>query len=409
MRIDESTAKKALGCVDDDEVVRFTQGFVRINSVNPNLEPGSSERGAAEYLARAFQAAGLRSSTPEVAPDRPNFYGVLPGASETIGLGFFGHIDTVALTGMENPFSAEIVDGRIWGRGSSDQKGGVAAAALAMMALARLGIKLKKSVALWGVADEESEHRGAHHIMNSGWKAEACISTEPCDRTLVLGHKGTTPLKITFKGLAAHAMNPRNGISAIEKAAKTVLELDRMVFQKFMVPELGEEHMGTINFGVIRGGSAYNNVADMCELYLDRRTVYGETQERVLQEVQDLLARLEKEDPQFKATVEVDRPDWHWGPVKERGLLPVYTTSSEPVAQAVLKAYSYLNGGEVMKMVYVGGYTDMDFFVNSMKIPTVNFGPGEEPLCHTVWEALHVGQLKEAVRIYLLAALQLAA
>jgi succinyl-diaminopimelate desuccinylase len=276
-----------------------------------------------------------------------------------------------------------------------------------MLALARSGIKLKKSVALWGVADEESEHRGAHYIMNSGWKADACISTEPCDRTLVIGHKGTTPLKITFKGVAAHAFNPRNGISAIEKAAKTILELDRMSFKKFTVPELGEEFTGTINFGVIRGGTAYNNVADTCELFLDRRTVYGETQEGVLQEIRDLLARLAKEDPQFKATVEVDRPDWHWAPVKERGLLPVYTPSSEPVAQAVLKAYSYLNDGQAMPIVYVGGYMDMDFFVNSMKIPTVNFGPGEGAMAHTVREALHVEQLKEAVRIYVLAALQM--
>jgi acetylornithine deacetylase/succinyl-diaminopimelate desuccinylase-like protein len=407
MEIDESVAKKVLGYVDDDEVVRFTQGFVRINSVNPNLEPGSSEKGAAKYLAKAFKAAGMRTWMLDVAPGRPNFYGVLRGEAETIGLGYFGHIDSIALIGMENPFSGEIVDGRIWGRGSTDQKGGVAAAALAMLALARSGIKLKKSVALWGVADEESEHRGAHYIMNSGWKADACISTEPCDRTLVIGHKGTTPLKITFKGVAAHAFNPRNGISAIEKAAKTILELDRMSFKKFTVPELGEEFTGTINFGVIRGGTAYNNVADTCELFLDRRTVYGETQEGVLQEIRDLLARLAKEDPQFKATVEVDRPDWHWAPVKERGLLPVYTPSSEPVAQAVLKAYSYLNDGQAMPIVYVGGYMDMDFFVNSMKIPTVNFGPGEGAMAHTVREALHVEQLKEAVRIYVLAALQM--
>ena len=184
MQINEALARQALSYVDDNEVVRFTQDFIRINSVNPNLEPGSSERGAAEYLAKAFENVGMQASTPEVAPDRPNFYGVLRGASETIGLGFFGHIDSIALIGMQNPFSGEIIDGRIWGRGSTDQKGGVAGAALAMIALARSGIKLKRSVALWGVADEESEHRGAHYIMNSGWKAEACISTEPCERTL---------------------------------------------------------------------------------------------------------------------------------------------------------------------------------------------------------------------------------
>lgn len=401
-------ADKVLHCIDDDEVVRFMQQFVQVNSVNPNLDNAPGEQEAAAFLADACVRAGLQGSTPEVLPGRPNFYGVLPGESDEIGLAFFGHIDTVALMGMKDPFSGEIVDGHIWGRGSVDQKGGVAAAVQALLALARSGIRFKKSIAVWGVMDEESEHRGAHAIVNSGFRADFAISTEPSDRLLLLGHKGTTPLRIEVQGVPAHALNPHLGVNAINQAYKVVRELNQFRFKKFIIPELNQEVEGTLNIGVISGGTAYNIVADHCSLYLDRRTVPGETRSSCLQEIQEILDRLAQDDPTFKARVEVARPDWHWEPVKERGLNPVYTPASAPVAQAVQSAFSRLNGTPV-PLTFAAGYTDMDFFVNSLGIPTVDYGPGEAHHCHTVTEALRIDQLLETTRVYALAAVQLLA
>jgi acetylornithine deacetylase/succinyl-diaminopimelate desuccinylase len=408
-QINQKLAKKALGYINDNEVVRFAQEFVRINSVNPNLEPGSTEQEAAEFLANACKEVGIQTALHEIAPGRPNFYAVLPGESEQIGLAFFGHIDTIALIGMENPFSGKIVDGHIWGRGSVDQKGGVAASVQALIALARSGIPLKKSVAVWGVADEESEHRGAYAIAKSGWTADFAISTEPSERNLLVGNMGTTPLRISLKGVSAHGSNPWLGINAIEKAAAVIQELNNIKTKKFTIPELDIEVQGTYSIGVIKGGDAYNIVADECSIFLDRRTVPGETRQGCLEEIQQLFDKLAAQDPDFKAEVEVSRPDWHWEPIKQRGLEPVYTPVTSPVAQAVQAAFRELYGEE-MGVAFTHGYTDMDFFVNSMGIHTINYGPGDgNRYAHTVDEMLDINHLLEATRIYLLAALQIAA
>lgn len=407
-RYPQILTEEILAHIHDDEVIQFTQDLIRINSVNPNLGAGPGELEAAQFLAKACHQAGIKTSLQEIAPGRSNFYALLPGRTDQIGLAFFGHIDTIARIGMENPFSGEIVAGHIWGRGSVDQKGGLAASVQALIALARSGIPLEKSVAVWGVADEESEHRGAFAIAQSGWKADFAISTEPSQRQLLLGNMGTTPLRITLKGVSAHGSTPWLGVNAIERAVPVIQGLSEIKTKQFSLPELNSEVQGSYSIGVIEGGDAYNIVADECSIYLDRRTVPGETRQSCLDEIQLLLDNLASQDPHFKGRVEVSRPDWHWEPIIERGLEPAYTPVSSPVVQAVRTAFQELNGDE-LKLAFTSNYTDMDFFVNSLGIPTVNYGPGNgDRFSHTADEMLEIEQLLEATRIYLLTALQLA-
>jgi len=406
--MDLKIAEKALAQVDDKQVVRFTQDFVRINSINPNLESGSSESEAVDFLAAACREAGLQVSIEEVAPGRPNLYCVLPGEQDEIGLAFLGHSDTVAFFGMENALSGEILDGHIWGRGSVDMKGGVAASVQAMMALARARVRLRKGVAAWVVIDEESEHRGAYVLEEAGRRAEHCIVTEPSDMKLLLGCKGTAPIRVRLHGVLAHGSNPWLGVNAIEKASKVILALTELVPKKVMIPELDMEVQGSVNVGIIEGGTQYNNVADTCSIFLDRRMVPGETQASCVAEIQQILDRLAGEDPDFKAEVEISRPDWHWDPIKRRGLNPAYTPASSPVAEAVEAAHQRIHGQEVA-LGYTNGYMDMDFTVNELGIPTVNYGPGETKYAHTADEQLLIDHLLAATKVYVLAALQLAA
>jgi len=405
--MDQEAAQKALACLTDEAILRFTQDFIRINSVNPNLEAGSSEADAVDYLFRACREAGLPVTIEEVASGRPNFYCVLPGLEEGVGLALLGHTDTVPFLGMHNPLSGEIQDGYIWGRGGVDMKGGLAASVQALIALARSGVRLRKGVAVWAVIDEESEHRGAYALEQGKFQADACIVTEPSDLRLLLGCKGTAPVRIDLTGVLAHGSNPWLGVNAIEKAARVISALTRLEPQKIHIPELDMVIQGSINVGVIKGGTQYNNVADSCSMFLDRRMAPGETQSSVLAEIRQLLDALGAEDPQFKARAEISRPDWHWEPIIRRGLNPAYTPPGSPVVAAVQDSYRQLMGKDIA-LGYTHGYMDMDFTVNGLGIPTINFGPGETAYSHTANERLRIADLLAAVRVYVLAALRLA-
>jgi acetylornithine deacetylase/succinyl-diaminopimelate desuccinylase len=308
---------------------------------------------------------------------------------------------------MRDPLSAEIQDGYIWGRGGVDMKGGVAASLQALVALARSGVRLRKGVALWVVIDEESEHRGAYALEQTKLQADACIVTEPSDLRLLLGCKGTAPVRIDLEGVLAHGSNPWLGINAIEKAARVILALASLEPKAIHIPELDMRVQGSVNVGVIKGGTQYNNVADSCSLFLDRRMAPGETQASVLAEINRILETLASGDPQFKARAEISRPDWHWEPIIRRGLNPAYTPPGSPVVKAIQESYRQLMGKDVT-LGYTHGYMDMDFTVNGLGIPTVNFGPGETAYSHTANERLRIADLLAAVRVYVLTALQLA-
>jgi acetylornithine deacetylase/succinyl-diaminopimelate desuccinylase len=375
--------------------------------VNPNLEPGSSEAAAVDFLAAACREAGLLVTIEEVAPGRPNLYCVLPGEEAGIGLAFLGHTDTVPFLGMRDPLSGEFQDGYIWGRGGVDMKGGVAASVQALLALRRSGVHLRKGVALWAVIDEESEHRGAYALEQGMFQADACIVTEPSDLRLLLGCKGTAPVRIDLQGVLAHGSNPWLGVNAIEKAARVIQALERLEPRSIYIPELDMRVQGSVNVGVIHGGTQYNNVADSCSMFLDRRMAPGETQASVLAEISQILETLAAEDPKFKARAEISRPDWHWEPIIRRGLNPAYTPPGSPVVRALQASYRQIMGKDVT-LGYTHGYMDMDFTVNGLGIPTVNFGPGETAYSHTANERLRIADLLAATRIYILAALSMA-
>ena len=146
---------KVLNELRDEEIIAFAQEMIRFESRNGHEGP------IARWLADEFRAMGLQVTVDDVHDGRLNVIAVLPGAEERIGLLFHGHTDTVPFLNMENPLSGEIIDGYIWGRGSCDQKGGLAGAIMALKAIVRAGIPLGKGVAVAAVIDEESEHRGS--------------------------------------------------------------------------------------------------------------------------------------------------------------------------------------------------------------------------------------------------------
>jgi acetylornithine deacetylase/succinyl-diaminopimelate desuccinylase family protein len=383
--------------INDQDIIAFTQRFVQIASIN------GQEGHAAAFIADNCAEAGLRVTVRPVLLDRPNVLVVYPGKVDDIGLLFHGHTDTIPFLGMEKPLSAEIKDGNIWGRGSVDQKGGLAAAIQAMIALARSGIRLMKSVAIAAVIDEESEHRGSMALVDDRLKADAAIITEPSDLHMLVANKGTAPIRINFTGVLAHGSNPWVGVNAIEMAAKTILRLNTLDLKSVDIPGVGVMK-ASFNAGLIEGGTAYNNVADSCSIWLDRRTVPGENQWTALAQIHELLRQIATEDQTFKASAEIARPDWKWDKIRQRGLCPALTSPESPLAKAIAQAHYSVSKQDVT-IGYTNGYNDGDFLVNDLGIPTVNYGPGESHRSHTAKEMLRIDHLLTAVKVYLKTAL----
>lgn len=390
-----------------DEVIQFTQAIIRQPSV-------TGEEGAlGRFLARALEEFGLRAELQEVAAGRYNVLAVLPGDDPDLGLLFHAHMDTVPYGAMTDPLSAEVTDDHIWGRGSVDQKGGLAAAVMALAFIARSGVHLESSLGLALVVDEESEHRGSMALVERIARSEIghgkirqAVVTEPSGLRLVIGCKGTTPFQIHVQGRAAHGARPWLGVNAVHRAMQVVRALEELDYPVYNVPGYGSVK-GSLNLGVIKGGRAYNIVPDECLLWFDRRTVPGEEQEAVLGAVQAILDRLAEDDPPVESTLSVARPDWNWEPIRERGLHPAVTPADAPLRDLVARHHAAVVGCPV-EVYFTDGYNEMDFLINDLDIPTVHYGPGDSRLCHTDEERLSISQLLDATRVYVGLALEAA-
>jgi acetylornithine deacetylase/succinyl-diaminopimelate desuccinylase-like protein len=381
---------------DEFRVIDLASRLVAIPSVT------GSEGAVVAFIARWLESAGLHVQVTRVAPGRPNLLAILPAQDGStdgeLSLLFHAHSDTVAEHGMADPFSGRVEDGQISGRGAVDQKGGLAAAAAALATVARSGKRPSAPVGLAAVIDEESEHRGSMALAQSGLRARQAVVTEPSGLRVVFGCKGTVPLLVTVRGRAAHGCRPWLGVNAVEKGMLVAQKLLGQSFPDTALPGLGKIR-GTLNLGVMRGGAAYNIVPDGCELWFDRRTVPGESQAGVLAETQALLDALGRQDPELQVAVEIARPDWHWEPIAKRGLNATLTPTDSELPNWVSGHHEEVVG-RPPEWYFTDGYNEMDFLVNDMGIPTVQYGPGDSRLCHTDDERLDINQLLTCCRVY---------
>jgi acetylornithine deacetylase len=282
------------------DVTRLLSDLVAVNSVNPSLVPGApGEAEVAEVAARALREAGLDVVIELAAEGRPNVIGVLEGREPGPSMMFCGHLDTVGVSGMDEPFFPFIDNGRLYGRGAQDMKGGVAAMIAAAAALAPIWTRGRLIVAC--VADEEFESIGADALVKT-WKADAAIVTEPTDLRMAVGHKGFAWLELETKGRAAHGSRPAEGRDAILRMGRVLNALearDRELQTREPVPMQGT---ASLHASIIAGGHELSSYPDRCSLQMERRTVTGEDGKAVLAEVQAIFARLKAADHEFSAT-----------------------------------------------------------------------------------------------------------
>jgi len=367
-----------------DSLVSLLSDLVAIPSMNPmgrgRTGPEYSEQALAEFI-RAFLRRNLiDSELQQILPGRPNVLGHIDAnASQTLMLE--AHLDTVHADSMTiAPFSPVIRDDKLFGRGSCDTKGSIAAFLQAVINAVKTPGRLRFNLLLLFVSDEEYRFTGAHHAIKKGLKADFGIVGEPTQLKIVRSHKGVTRWKIVTKGIAAHSAYPERGKNAIYAMSKIINRLDSYateLYSNSRHPLLGAP---SLSVGVIEGGQAVNVVPDRCSIEVDRRTLPEETMESVIAPIRTLLQ---------------DLPDWE---MKEPHLSVAGMEVSEraPVLEALARSIKAVKGDVAVEGAHYA--TDAGIY-NAAGIPSVVFGPGDIAQAHTESEFIDLDQLKQAAAI----------
>ena len=345
-----------------DPTIKLLRDLVAIDSVNPSLVPGGAgEREIASFVASEMRSIGMDVEITEVAPGRPNVVGVLEGRAQGKSLMFCGHIDTVGVEGMSSPFDPIERDGRLYGRGAGDMKGGVAAMIEAARSLANSGSMKAGRLIVAAVVDEEYASIGAESLVKN-WHADAAVVTEPTDLIVSIGHKGFSWVEITTEGRAAHGSRPLEGRDAILRMGRVLSrleKLDRELQSRTPHPVLGTP---SLHGSLIEGGRELSTYPDRCVLKMERRTIIGESAEIALKEAEDILAALAQEDPDFQGSAQL-----------MFSRQPYETPTGHDLPQMIESALS--QSGRDTKRAGMTYWTDAAV-LGQAGIPSVIFGPG---------------------------------
>ena len=288
---------------DRDFIVRTLVGLVRINSVNPSISPdGAGEAEIAAYVARTLAALGLDVTTYVPQPGRATAVGTWRGTGGGRSLMLNAHADTVGVAGMADPFSAEIRDGRLYGRGAHDMKGSLAAGIGAAKMLADAGVRLRGDFVVASVADEEYGSLGTTDLLTR-CRTDAAIVTEPTNLEVCLAHKGYIWVDVETYGKAAHGSRFTEGVDAVMRMGRFLAELERLEVALRTGPAHPLVGPPSLHAATINGGSGLSTYAAQCRLQIERRTVPGETVEGAVGEIRAIADRLAASDPSFAATV----------------------------------------------------------------------------------------------------------
>jgi len=322
---------------------------------------------------------------------------------------FDGHMDTVGVgnpaTWQDDPFSGSVQDGMLYGRGSVDMKSGLAAMIYGVKALMDAGITLKGEIIVAAVVQEEPAEGVAIRALveAEGLWPSFVVLGEPTNLDIALGHRGRVELRVTAEGRACHGSAPELGINALYAASRVMFGVELLAGQLGEDPKLGKGSIAVT--GIDCPSSSRNMVPDHCELIIDRRLTLGETRERALSEIRQIMEREGVRGDVFVAeretrtyTGHVDRGQEYYPP----WLMP----EDSPLVKCALRAVE--RALEHKPRLRVWGFsTDGAYTRGEAGIPTIGFGPGDDRLAHTANEQVRVGDVLLAARGYAQIALEL--
>ena len=348
--------------------VSLLQDLIRIPSVNPEGDPGVSDPGEARIavaLEKLRRELGAEVSLREVLPGRPNVVARFPSNREgKPRLLLAPHLDTVSVVGMTiDPFSGEVREGKVWGRGASDTKGPMASMLTALARMREEIPTLSHEVWFAGLAGEESGQHGAKALASEE-SFDFVIAGEPTDLKTVHAHKGSLWVTLTAHGKAVHASAPDRGENAIYKMTSAIERI-----REYVIPELSKtEHPllgnSTLSVGTIRGGSKTNIVPDHCEATLDIRIIPGADPLQIINLIENVAQGVK---------------------VEHQGSAPLFTDPTHPLV-AKLSALG-------ASPVGAPWFCDAAVFA-AKEIPAVALGPGSIAQAHTADEFISVADLE---------------
>lgn len=360
-----------------DPCLSLLRDLVAIDSVNPSLVAGAAGEGAiGEAIAAAMHRIGLDVTIQEVLPGRRNVVGVLEGQEPGESVMFCGHMDTVGVEGMPAPFDPIERNGRLYGRGAQDMKGGLAAMIDAARVAQARGFRRGRLIVA-AVIDEEHESLGADALVRR-WQADGAVVTEPTSLDVGVAHKGFAWMEVETRGRAAHGSRPADGRDAILRMGRVLTALeafDRELQARPPHPLLGT---ASLHASFIDGGREWSTYPDRCRLRLERRTVAGETGEACVEEVARLIDALRRDDPDFAASASLVmvRPPYALPP-------------AHPLPARLIRAAEQT--GAAPSLVGMSFWTDAAILGHA-GIPCAIFGPGGAGL-HSLEEYVSVADV----------------
>ena len=405
-----------------DEAIAFLQGMIRIPTVNP---PGDAYPACAQYIGAQLQNLGYAveylpltsAEVTELAPygeglPRTNVIGRLPAVQGSPVLHFNGHMDVVPVGPgwSTDPFGGEVRNGRIFGRGTSDMKGGISAQVYAIEAVRRAGFRLHGTVEQSGVVDEEStgnRNAGMGFLVERGYihpdKTNYVVITEPLNSdNICLGHRGAIWGEITTFGRQSHGSIPERGVNAIEHMADFIAEATHTLLPSLRQRVNSEPVMppsaiaASLAFNTIRGGTNINTIPDLCTVSFDRRLVMGEQITEARREILDLLEQ--------RANAQ---PDFRYEYAERYAANPTWVRADTPLVQAFTSAIHTVVG-HAPGYVCSPGTDDQRFVVQNAGIEQcIVYGPGEIIQTHVIDESLSIADLLTSIKVMALAAASL--
>ena len=369
--------------VASGDAVALVSELVRTDSRNPSLVAGAAGEGAvARKLADILDSWGIRAQLVEVLPGRPNVVATIRGSGRGRSLLLNGHLDVVGVEGMTHaPFDATRRDGRIYGRGASDMKGGVGAMCAAAM---RVRGTLKGDLVIAAVVDEEWQSAGTRALLASGVRADAAIVTEPTGLAVMPAHRGFVWIEVVVHGRAAHGSRWDIGIDAIRHAGLLLAELDAV---DQGLESRAHELLGraSLHASEIEGGIGLSTYPDRCVVRIERRTIPGENTEDVQREIDRACARVRANHSVFRADVRMlfSQP-------------PSDVARDAPIVRALTIAAK--TEGMEPPIAGMSAWTDAAL-LNEAGIPAICFGPGDMGLAHAAEEYIEISEIERATDV----------
>ncbi len=379
--------KKVLEYVDKDEAIELLQEMIRYKTVN---SPGD-ELPLAKFIKSKLDEIGVDNFVDDIGDNRGNVVGRIKGSGEKEALFFNGHLDTVPPGDIEwehGPYSGDIEDGKIYGRGSADMKGGLAAMLTAVKAVKKAGWELKGDFIYSATAGEETDSIGAVKYVEDGGLdgVGAIIIGEPSSNGVNVAEKGAFWVEITTFGKTAHGAFPDKGVNAVVHMNALLSEL---ISYKFKYEENELVGHPTMNISTINGGVKTNVVPDKCSVTIDMRTVPGQVHGDIVKDFEDIIEKLAGEIENFKADVKVlnDRPAVETKVSNEFVRLAIDTIKDE--------------FGKEIEAKGVNFYTDASIFLPPTNLPCIFYGPGDAEMAHQPNEFVPIDSYMECIHFYI--------